>query len=236
MSLPPPRGPFGAGPNRQHANEASTVRLYGVLRAGSSYGAKNKDENGNFVKRVEYNPDDPKSSSIQRNCISVPWKAYGKRVVKLDAFCRDVTADPRLQKLGLGSAFDTAKSYTQDDTVQEYATKTNNSMFTPVFLNGGKSIWIMEFNNSEKNDFARYCLVPLDTMPVAERLERAIAHLEKYISDDALQYYHYKSDSDPDESEPDDLRYYDKPDPQMTKFRRYYIAYWNHALYKLKRM
>jgi hypothetical protein len=175
-----------------------------------SYGVKNKDE-----KRVEYNPDDPKSSSIQRNCISVPWKAYGKRVVKLDAFCRDVTADPRLKTIGLGKVFDAAKSYTQDDTVQEYATNTNNSMFTPVFLNGGQSIWIMEF--TEKNDYARYCLVPLDTMPVAERLERAIAHLEKYISDDALQYY-------------------EKPSQQMMDFRRYYIAYWNYALDKLKRM
>ena len=156
------------------------------------YGAKYRDEDGRSVKYVEFAHDDPKSSCILGNCINVPWKLkdvnkaylYGNDI-HISHFADDVDSDPRLIKLG--APFDSYQSITQDARVQSHADKEYSLMVRSSCPGGYIGMWIMDF--VEHDEFARYCLVPLNVRPVEERLERAIEHLNTYMSDDALGRY-----------------------------------------------
>ena len=185
-------------------------RLNAVLRVG----AKGRDENGNEFKWVEFKHDDPKSASIQRNCVGVPWKKYAPKSVPLEEYATDVTADPRLKNIGLGSPFDTAVSATQSAAVQAHARAMLNSMVINPFPYSANVLWAIEFN-SEHDDFARYCLVPVNARSIEERLSKAVRHMESYVSDEALGIY-------------------DKTLHGIVQFRDYYVRHWTRALIALK--
>lgn len=207
----------------------NTARLDAVLRAGLSCGAKVKDEDGRVVVRyVEFEPDDPKSASIARNCIKVPWKSpvYGKGTVPLGEFVSDVTADPRLKGLGLGFPFDNAVSKTQDPIVQSHADAEYSLMRPGLYPGGSGGTWVLDFVSEYYDfardrlvpyDFARYCLVPIDIRTVQERLDKAIEHLNTVLSDDALGQYERGSDD-------------------ALAIRLFYVPHWTRALSKLKDM
>jgi hypothetical protein len=214
MSLRPTVVPTH-GPGVGHSKQTDTARLDAVLRAGLPCGAKYKDEDGREIKYVEFVPDDPKSASIARHCIKVPWKSavYGKKSVPLGEFVDDVTADPRLKGIGLGSPFESQTSNTQDPAVQSHADAEYRLKVNRPYPGGGSGTWVLDFVG-EYDEFARYCLVPINIRTVEERLERAIEHLNTVLSDEAL--YRYDDGA------------------QGLAIRRYYVAQWTRALNKLK--
>ena len=211
-----PNASTARGPRVGQPEPTNTARLDAVLRVGLSCGAKYKDEDGRAVKYVEFVPDDPKSASIARNCIKVPWKSavYGKGAVPLGEFVSDVTADPRLKGLGLGFPFDNAVSKTQDPTVQSHADAEYSLMGPGLYPGGSGGTWVLDFV-SEYYDFARYCLVPIDIRTIQERLKRAIEHLNTVLSDDALDRYEKGSDD-------------------ALEIRQFYVLHWTRALHKLE--
>lgn len=202
------------GTGTGHAKQTNTARLHAVLRAGLRYGYK--DDSG--VKYVEFVPDDPKSASIARNCIRVPWKngVYDKNVTPLGAFLSDVTADPRLKGIGLGAPFDNAVSTTQNPAVQSHADTEYSLMLTKPFPSGSGGMWVMDFV-SEYDEFARYCLVPVNIRTVQERLKKAIEHVNTVLSDEALGRYGLDTSHE-------------------VTVRSYYVGAWTRALDTLKNM
>ena len=211
MSLRP-----NASAGRGQPKRTNTAQLEdAVLRVGLSCGAKYKDEDGRVVKYVEFVSDDPKSASIARSCIKVPWKSsvYGKKIVPLGEFVSDVTADPRLKGIGLGSEFDNAVSKTQNPAVQSHADTENRLKVVRPYPGGSGGTWVLDFVG-EYDEFARYCLVPINIRTIEERLERAIEHLNTVLSDEALDRYNDDSDG--------------------RAVRDYYVAEWTEAPNRLK--
>jgi len=154
-------------------------RLNTVLALGMRFG---------MPKRVEFDPNDPKSSSIPRNCISVNWKLYGGNPLPIHVYLTDVAADPRLKQhkfnnSALNEEFYASKSLTQTEDMQNYANAQN--ALRVVGHHPSRTQWVLKFVVS--TDFARYCLVPIESSSIAERLKEAIEHLDTYMTDDAMR-------------------------------------------------
>ena len=138
-----------------------------------------------------------KDASIPRTCVQVPWKLLATPTVKwynsynettrqttreqkIDTsqsapsivyYIMDVLADIRLCTL----AVNPDDNATAKPAVQEYANRMRNIADTT---------WVMEFVTNDC--YARYCLVPIDSFSVLERIDTAISHLRTFMNDDTM--------------------------------------------------
>jgi hypothetical protein len=151
-------------------------RLHGVMQAGLSLGAKFVDGDGKTVRYVEFEPNDPKET-YKRTCVFVPWRMFSSRS-RVQGYVNDVSADPRIKEIR--PTWEFTESTVQSEKVQNYANDLNNSR--PVKISFSEVLWVMSWNE----DSFRFCLVPIDSMSLDERLKEAIHFLKTYLSDEAL--------------------------------------------------
>jgi hypothetical protein len=136
------------------------------------------------VKYVEFEPDLPKDTEIQKYCIPVPWTMYASNKKEIGVYIAyymiDVVSDTRLGHM----ARPQDQNPTNSPNVQQYAFTVHND-FHRGFMVNDKTVWVMEF--VDNRSFARYCLVPSDSMSLSERLKNALSHLEEYMNDQSMR-------------------------------------------------
>tara|TARA_B110000858_G_scaffold178043_1_gene213557 strand:+ start:513 stop:1115 length:603 start_codon:yes stop_codon:yes gene_type:complete len=178
------------------------------------------------VKYVEFEPDLPKDTDIQKYCVPVPWTMYASKKKEIEKYIlyyiTDVVSDRRLGIMARSQD----ENPTNNPNVQQYAFIYHNDGGHMGLMVNANTVWVMEFVN--KRSFARYCLVPSDSMPLSERLENALSHLEEYMNDQSMantkrQWAAYENDYAPPAY--DTLQI----DEQYAHFKRYWV-------YELKKL
>ena len=112
-------------------------------------------------------------------------------------YLNNVLNDRRLQENKAG--FSLEADPTNKPQVQAYALKTWTEAKGSFSVNK-KTVWLMEFVTTD--DFARYCLVPEDSMSLEERLHSALAHLNASVTPlNMLNFHRPCAEYEPDSAE-----------------------------------
>ena len=150
-------------------------------------------------------------NDIEVHCIQVPWQIYENKVEKeykaydpdtrstktmsinkaelkspyIQFYIKNVLSDPRLGRAGL----DPQKDTTNTDAVQKYAREKMHSLRSKLGATMHESAndhtrWMIEYVVNDR--FARYCLVPEDTASPLDRVDRAIAHIQTYMTETSM--------------------------------------------------
>jgi hypothetical protein len=180
MSARPRTGAFPCATFAAPAAPAAS-RLDHVLKVGLALQAKYVDKDGKTVRYVEFKPGDPKQA-YEKDCLSVPWHRFSrKKPSRVSEYVADVMADARLKEMaGMPPVIKHAFSTLQMDSFQNYINRMNKSR--PVRIVESDAKWVMSWNS----EYSRFCLVPIQSIAVEERLKEAIEFLETHMDDDAL--------------------------------------------------
>lgn len=177
----------------------------------SGYGSDGK-------KYVEFEPTLPKDAAIARGCIQVPWEMYAPKkslTAGIVYYLANVVCDPRLGDYA--GTFGPESDPTPKADVQKYANDAFRMRREYADPPDGAIVFVMKYVRND--DFARYCLVPLEQESEAERVLAALEHLEVYMNDDAMVDTRRKEAKD----EPENAPLADqKQMEQHVNFREYY--------------
>lgn len=175
----------------RHPNPPTTTavasRLDRVLQIGLSVGAKDFDNEGNVVRKVKFEPGDPKTE-YKKDCLQVPWQFIDKYPSRITEYVYDVASDPRINEIAdLPQELETQgapQSNVQKQEVQDYVNQTQPASSEPE----GEKTWVVSWNP----EYSRFCLVPISSISLIERLEQAIRLLKNNMDDDALTWWYQK--------------------------------------------
>jgi hypothetical protein len=156
-----------------------------------------KTDNLKPCKRVRFHPkENPKDVEIHEKCVQVPWELYGK-AIPLEYYLQNVMQDARI---------------IQDDHLLNAST---NPTDTPGVQNAAWEAWKQKLKYNHNNSrvdkqtkwvmqyvvghtFARYCLVPENSIGPLERVVDAIEHVNIYMTEHSMTDYKTR-DSDCDD-------------------------------------
>jgi hypothetical protein len=200
---------------------AIASRLDKVLQIGLSVRTKYTDGDGNTVRKVEFDSDDPKTV-YKKDCLQVPWELFGiKNPSRIEMYINDVKADPRINDIDyLPPYIEDVKNETseaQSKAIQDHANKTNN-------LNRASSrlwkTWVISWNQ----EYSRFCLVPIESISLIERLEQAIDFLQNRMDDESLTLWQKREAAALENDDNTDTSAEPEMDANNVRFRDTYVA------------
>lgn len=210
---------------------AVASRLDKVLQIGLSVRTKYVDGDGNTVRKVEFDSDDPKTV-YKKDCLQVPWDmfitrdAMGVKIPpsRASQYIYDVKADARIKDIGYLPPYmediKMATSMAQSQPVQDYANKTNDPTQPVSSRLRRKKTWVISWSR----EYSRFCLVPIESISLIERLEQAIDFLQNRMDDDSLTLWQKREAAAFENDDNTDTPAEPKMDTGNVRFRNSHVA------------